>query len=210
MNAKTKKILIFGGIAAIVILWLLKDKLKPIKPEAENINTNNNNNMFIDNNDFIRKFYAIALKIEKTYKIPALFLTAQAALESNFGKSSLTKNGFNFGGIKAKKDQDYILTWTREHVKDPNKYPNRDKSKDKPAAKGKTSILIQDKFAKYPDLESGIKGYINILLLPRYKEAFNFVDPLKFAAEIGNGGYWTDTAYLPKLEKMIIQVKNTI
>jgi len=200
MNKKEKKIIFFSSIGLLIVMLLIKNKVqKPIKEKVTK--------MFTDDKDFLNKMLPIAKTIEENYKIPYLFLLAQTSIETGFGKHA---PGFNFGGIKAREGQEFNLLWTTEHVKDPTKYPNRDKLKDKLLPGGKTSIRILQKFAKYPDLETGIKAYIKILLLDRYKKAFQYTDPLKFAAEIGKGGYWTDINYLGKLDKLMKQIKETL
>ena len=200
MNKKEKKIILFSSIGLLIIILLIKNKVeKPIKNKVTK--------MFANDKDFLIKMLPIAKSIEQTYKIPYLFLLAQTSLETGFGKHT---PGNNFGGIKAKEGQEYNLLWTTEHVKDPTKYPTRDKTRDKALPNGKTSIRVLQKFAKYPDLEAGIKAYIKILLLDRYKDAFNFTDPKLFAAEIKKGGYATDVNYTAKVSNMIDQIKNTL
>lgn len=169
-------------------------------------------NMIIEGpKDYIKLMYPIALKIQSLTGIPYLFMLAQTALETGFGKSSLFTGAFNIGGIKANPRQDFVEAWTTEHVKDPNKFPNRDKTKDKLLPSGKTSIKIKAKFAKYNNLQEGAEAWTKIILLPRYKDAFDYKnDPKKFAAEIKNGGYATDVNYTAKLATLIDQVKQYI
>lgn len=199
MNKKNKNILIFSSISMILIFLFLKKKIKEMQTTAAP-----NNNMFTDKKNYLITMLPFAKQIQNKYGIPYLFLLAQTAIETGYGKHA---PGNNFGGIKAKPGQDFNLLWTTEHVSDVSKFPNRDKSKDKPLPNGKTSIRIQAKFAKYPDIETGLKEYIKILLLDRYKAAYNFTDPKLFAAEIKKGGYATDVNYTAKLAKMIDNVK---
>jgi len=202
MNKKTKNILIIGSISiAFFLLMLYKRKKEEEEEQKEN------KNMFKDKADYLKKILPFAKEIEQTYKIPYLFLLAQTAIETGFGKHT---PGNNFGGVKAKEGQPFNLLWTTEHVKDPAKFPNRDKTKDKLLPNGKTSIRVQQKFAKYPDVETGLNAYIKILLLDRYKAAFNYTDPKLFAAEIKKGGYATDINYTAKLGKMIDEIKTTL
>lgn len=200
MNKKKKNILIVGSISVIFFILMLIKQAK----EKEEANTKN---MFTSKEDYLKTLLPFAKEIQNKYGIPYLFLLAQTAIETGFGKHT---PGFNFGGIKAKPGQDFNLLWTTEHVSDVSKFPNRDKSKDKPLPNGKTSIRIQAKFAKYPNIETGLKEYIKILLLDRYKAAFNYSDPKLFAAEIKKGGYATDINYVAKLSKMIDEIKNTL
>jgi len=161
--------------------------------------------------DYIKLMYPIALKIQSLTGIPYLFMLAQTALETGFGKSSLFTQAFNIGGIKAKPGQNFVEAWTWEHVKNPEAYPNRDKTKDKLLENGKTAIRIKAKFAKFNSLEEGAKAWTNIILLPRYSNAFEYkTDPKKFAAEIKAGGYATDVNYVSKLSKLIDDIKKIV
>ena len=169
------------------------------------------NAVFKDQKDYIKKMLPLALAVERATGIPHLFLLAQSAFETGWGKSSLVPEAFNFGGIKAKPGQDYVTKYTWEHVSDPNKYPTRDKSKDKVLPEGKTAIYLPQNFAKFPDLQTGFDQYKNTLLKPRYSGAFQYKnDPYKFAAEIRAAGYATDVNYTAKLAKMIDAVKKYI
>lgn len=196
---KKNKIFIFLGIGALLLLITKKTYTAVKKMALETPK------------DYIKLMYPIALKIQSKTGIPYLFMLAQTALETGYGKSSLFYNAFNIGGIKAKEGQPYVEAWTTEHVKDVSKYPNRDKTKDKDLGNGKTSIKIKAKFAKYDTLEQGAEAWTRIILLPRYKEAFEYKnDPKQFAAEIKAGGYATDVNYTAKMAKMIDTVKSLI
>lgn len=196
---KKNKIFLFLGIGAFLLLITKKTYTVVKKMALETPK------------DYIKLMYPIALKIQSKTGIPYLFMLAQTALETGYGKSSLFYKAFNIGGIKAKEGQPYVEAWTTEHVKDVSKYPNRDKTKDKDLGNGKTSIKIKAKFAKYDTLEQGAEAWTRIILLPRYKEAFEYKnDPKQFAAEIKAGGYATDVNYTAKMAKMIDTVKSLI
>lgn len=196
---KKNKIFIFLGIGALLLLITKKTYTAVKKMALETPK------------DYIKLMYPIALKIQSKTGIPYLFMLAQTALETRWGKSSLFYNAFNIGGIKAAKGQNFVEAWTWEHVKDVSKYPNRDKTKDKLLESGKTAIYIKAKFAKFNSLEEGVNEWANIILKPRYKAAFEYKnDPKQFAAEIKAGGYATDVNYTAKMAKMIDTVKSLI
>jgi flagellum-specific peptidoglycan hydrolase FlgJ len=83
-------------------------------------------------------------------------VVAQSAVESGWGKSGLTTQGFNFGGVKynpnLKGVVGVISRDTTEYIK------------------GKKVSIVQ-KFSKFKDVESGINGYVNVLLAQRYTKA---------------------------------------
>ena len=198
-----KKYIISGIIifAVIAILRKFTGKKNPHSP-------NQIMSTFASPKDYVTKILPSAKALEKSTGIPALFILAQTALETGWGKSSLVPEAWNFGGIKARTGQPYVTKWTYEYVKDVSKYPNRDKSKDQLQSNGLTKIYVPQNFAKYPDIVTGLTEYSKILLLPRYKSAFNFKnDPYKFAEEIFKAGYATDINYVPKLKTMIDNVK---
>ena len=54
--------------------------------------------------EYIKKYYKVAIKQMKQYKIPASITLAQGILESGSGNSALAKNAKNHFGIKCHKD----------------------------------------------------------------------------------------------------------
>jgi len=207
-----KKYLIFGGIGIVVIYLLNKFKTKPNEQKGAKfggeVNPIKKKIMFSGKTDYIQKMLPVAKAIQQTYGVPYEFLLAQTGLETGWGKSSLVGEAFNFGGIKAKLGQPYVTKWTTEYVKDLSKFPTRDKSKDVKVG-DKYKIFVQQNFAKYDTLEEGLKAYIKVLQLPRYKAAFRETDAVKFATEIKKGGYATDVNYVPKLAKIINEIKTS-
>ncbi len=85
-------------------------------------------------NDFISAISPAARASAKTTKIPASFVVAQGALESGWGTSALSKQGFNLFGVKADAawHGDVLTMDTREFLKGQwvtvaakwRKYPN--------------------------------------------------------------------------------------
>lgn len=199
MNKKIFYILII--IVLIYIIYKFKPKDKKMETESINIKFNGTKN------DFIAKIKPFALQLEKDYKIPYKFILAQTGIETGWGKSSLVNEAYNFGGIKAVKNQDYVTKWTNEVVSNPETFTNRDKSKDKKLSDGKTQIFVPQNFAKYSNLWEGLKGYSKILLLPRYQKAFTHTDAKLFASEIAKGGYATSPTYLKILNSVIDNIK---
>ena len=159
-----------------VIIYILYKLLIPKKMETENI-------IPIGKNAFINFILPSAKMIEKKYKIPYKFIIAQLGLETAWGKSSLTQKAFNFAGIKARPGEPFIEMMTKEFLN------------------GKM-VEIPQKFWRGANIIEGLEKYVKVLLLPRYKEAFKYTDPEKFAIEIKKGGYATDPNYVSKLKNI--------
>lgn len=201
-------------IAIALLMFLLTKKFKVKKmDEIKNSSVVPNEKTkieFKDNTDFIRKMAPIARAIQTKYKIPYLFLLAQTALETGWGKSSLVKEAANFAGIKAVAGQPFITKYTVEYVKNPLDYPKRDVSKDVKQPNGTTKIFLPQNFAVFKDLQDGLNSYVKVLLLPRYKNAYKYTDVPNFAREIRAGGYATDPNYVSKIVNLATSIEKTI
>ena len=66
--------------------------------------------------EFVRQAYAAAAKSSERSGMPAMVTVAQAALESNWGKSRLSQEAQNYFGIKARGKQERIRMCTHECV----------------------------------------------------------------------------------------------
>ena len=111
----------------------------------------------------------------------AKMLVAQDALESNWGKSSLSKD-FNFGGIKAAEGTPFVEKETKEF--DSKKGMHK----------------IKAKFRKFSSLDDYVNYKIDLLNGKRY-QAFTG-DPSQFYHRVKAGGYATDPDYVAKLTNM--------
>ena len=111
----------------------------------------------------------------------AKMLVAQDAIESNWGKSSLSKV-FNFGGVKAVKGTPFVEKETKEH------------SVEKGMHKTKS------KFRRFNSLDDYVNYKISLLSGKRY-QAFTG-DPSQFYSRVKEGGYATDPNYVAKLTNM--------
>ena len=140
--------------------------------------------IYTNKQDFVRDMttaYTKALAAKGISTDYAKMLVAQDALESNWGKSSLSKD-FNFGGVKAIKGTPFIEKETKEY--DSKKGMHTTKSK----------------FRKFDSLDDYVNYKINLLDGKRY-QAFTG-DPSQFYHRIKAGGYATDPNYVAKLTNM--------
>ncbi|MCR5836214.1 MAG: glucosaminidase domain-containing protein, partial [Lachnospiraceae bacterium] len=127
---------------------------------------------------FVVKIYNKALKMEWAYKIPAAIITAQACIESGYGKTVIrdkntNKNSYNIFGIKAKKGQNYVVAKTKEYVN--GRY-----------------ISIDAKFAKYKNYNGALIAHAK-LLKSDYKPSKNKIN--EWAYSLQENGYATDPNY---------------
>ena len=125
--------------------------------------------------------YTKALTVKGISTDYAKMLVAQDAIESNWGKSSLSK-AFNFGGVKAVKGSPFVEKETKEYS-----------SKD-------GMHKIKAKFRKFNSLDDYVNYKIDLLSGKRY-QAFTG-DPSQFYHRVKAGGYATDPDYVAKLTNM--------
>ena len=111
----------------------------------------------------------------------AKMLVAQDAIESNWGKSSLSK-AFNFGGVKAVKGAPFVEKETKEYSSKEGMHKTK------------------SKFRRFNSLDDYVNYKINLLSGQRY-QAFTG-DPSQFYSRVKDGGYATDPNYVAKLTNM--------
>ena len=134
--------------------------------------------------DFVRDMtaaYTKALTAKGISTDYAKMLVAQDALESNWGKSSLSKD-FNFGGIKAVEGTPFVEKETNEHDSEKGMYTTK------------------AKFRKFNSLDDYANYKINLLNGKRYQAFIG--DPSQFYDRVKAGGYATDPNYVEKLTKI--------
>lgn len=120
-------------------------------------------------------------------QIPASFTTAQAALESGWGKSQLAREAFNLFGVKADASWqgDVLEMPTREFL-------------------GGQWVTVIARWRRYPGWLECLDDHAAFLLQnPRYRPAFQFQDGPRFASAIARAGYATDPTYSAKIISII-------
>ncbi len=121
--------------------------------------------------------------------LPASVLLAQAILESDWGRSALSRDHNNYFGIKAPK--------SRPKARNVAQYPTTEFTGDKPRR-------VNALFAHFDSLDAGLAEYARILFLPRYARARAVAaNPFAFAVELQRCGYATDPRYARKLALVI-------
>jgi flagellum-specific peptidoglycan hydrolase FlgJ len=138
--------------------------------------------------DLYGKGIALAIRGTNLF-FPAM--VAQKALESGWGRSGLTREANNFGGIKYNPNLKGVIGSV---TKDTTEF-----------IKGK-KVNLKQKFSKFKDVESGIKAQIEVLLLDRYSDArLKSKTPQEQILMIAKAGYTTTPPkkYLDSLNGII-------
>jgi hypothetical protein len=140
-------------------------------------------------NDYQQAFYDRVWepikRVAAQIGVDARIIFAQAALESNWGRSGLSRNANNFFGIKARSGEPSIGMRTREFING-----------------AWTTITAQ--FRRYSNVLEGIEGYGQFIQRnPRYR---SFIGASGLDAELAAlqaSGYATDPNYASKLKSII-------
>ena len=160
--------------------------------------------------DFVKTYYKYAKQTQDKTGIDARFILAQAALETEWGKSV---PGNMFFGIK---DTDGIngneqLLRTTEVLNNPTvKFPEVISVTKRPD--GKYNYVVKDWFRKYDTPEGSFTDHACFFFTyNRYKKALDVRnDPYKFAKEIAEAGYATAPNYADSLKSVIKTVEKYI
>lgn len=83
-------------------------------------------------------------------------IVAMKCLESGYGESMLTREAFNFGGIKYNPNLPGVVGYV---TRDTTEY-----------VRGK-KVTVPQKFSKFKDVEAGIRATNSVLMSERYKQA---------------------------------------
>lgn len=142
---------------------------------------------------FIQRIAPGAQASAKATGVPASITIAQAALESNWGKSLLAVDARNFFGIKGKGPGGSVKMPTLEWI-------------------GGTFVKVKADFRVYNDLEESIADHARHIAtakwktgIPIYREAMKHTgEPRKFAGAL-EGVYATDPDYAEKLWRVMDQ-----
>ncbi len=133
--------------------------------------------------EFIMRLTTAAVASAKATGVPASITIAQAALESAWGESALTKTGNNLFGIKADslwRGQTLTMN-TKEFIKG-------------------QWVVVPALWRKYPSWQASIDDHAAFLKRnPRYKACFACASAPAFARVLAHAGYATDPAYADKV-----------
>ena len=140
---------------------------------------------------FVTDIYNLCNRIGVAYNnLCPIAVTAQACIESNYGRSTLSKNHHNYFGLKCGK------YWKGKSVK----Y----KTKEEYVQGVLTNIYAE--FRAYDSMEDGVKGYYEFVDTKRYNNLKGITDPTLYAQRIKADEYATSFSYVSNM----ISVVNTI
>ena len=145
---------------------------------------------FTSDNDFINTVGAAAHRSSQTTGVPASVTVAQAILESDWGRSRLSREGNNLFGIKAlgsvSGPAGVVTLTTWEHV-------------------DAGDVVVEAPFKAYYTLEQSIDDHGGFFTRnKRYRPALAVADDARaFAREIQDAGYATDPSYASKLIQLM-------
>ena len=159
----------------LVVSTDASQKSNPVKSEGK---------IYTSKQEFVKDMtaaYTKALAARGISTDYAKMLVAQDAIESNWGKSSLSK-AFNFGGVKAVKGAPFVEKETKEYSSKEGVHKTK------------------SKFRRFNSLDDYVNYKISLLSGKRY-QAFTG-DPSQFYSRVKAGGYATDPNYVAKLTNM--------
>jgi hypothetical protein len=139
--------------------------------------------------DFIKMIGDAAVSYYRDYGILPSLTIAQAILESNWGRSGLSKDCYNFFGMK----------WSKGCGCDYKEYKTKEQRKDG------SYVTITARFRKYRSVAEGIRGYYEFLQYKRYQNLRGVTDFSKACDLIRQDGWATSLSYAQNLKNYIRQ-----
>ena len=139
--------------------------------------------------DFIKMIGDAAVSYYRDYGILPSLTIAQAILESNWGRSGLSRDCYNFFGMK----------WSKGCGCNYKEYKTKEQRKDG------SYITITARFRKYNSVSEGIKGYYEFLQYTRYRNLRGVTDYRKACDLIRQDGWATSLSYAQNLKNYIKQ-----
>ncbi len=145
---------------------------------------------------FVDAYGQYAFDIGKQSGIPYDAILGQAALESGWGKSSLTTEAYNFFGIKVGS------SWTGPTI-------TMKTAEQKPDG---TVYYVDAAFRRYANAGQGFADYATVIhSASRYAPALTYPnDPFKYIQAVAAGGWASDISYASKVSTAIATVQKYI
>lgn len=141
--------------------------------------------------NFISKIAAYVQKYAPDYNICVYSpIIAQAILESAYGTSELAVNAHNYFGLKYRQNRCPTACGIYYKI---GSEQNTDGTY--------TSSAMQ--WMKFPDMESGVKGYFDFINISNYQNLKGVTDPKTYLEAIKSDGYATSTKYVQNLLNVI-------
>lgn len=134
---------------------------------------------------YIEDTEKMAVRIARKNNILPSVMLAQSILESNWGRSELSKEYNNYFGIKAAKKDQGVVFETEEYV---------DGESGRYMENFKKYSSKRESFEHYAKLLSTAKRYEKVKTAKNYKEAAQYIK---------EGGYATDPSYADKIISVV-------
>lgn len=140
--------------------------------------------------EFINRIRPETQSLEKTYRVRASISIAQAALESNWGHSTLSSTYYNFFGVKAAAGQPAVTLKTAEFTDG-------------------HWVTIDGSFRRYDSWQASMEAHAKLLVSgttdnpQRYQGVINATNYEDAAKALYTGGYATDPDYAQKIIAII-------
>lgn len=158
---KRKRALLIAMAFVAALLFLLRPRYEPDRASIMN------------REDFFAEFAPLAQEVGKKYDLYPSVILAQAAAESNFGESELSKHYNNYFGIKGKG----VVLPTME-------------------MEGEEKKMVQDGFRTYGSARESFYDYGKLIAkAPRYEAVRRAESPEAYARALYPAGYSTNPRY---------------
>ena len=161
--------------------------------------------------DFITKHLPYARETEAKTGISALFVLAQSALETGWGKSVSGNNMFGVKATASTPAEKRQLVLTTEILKT-SKAQFPEILKITPREDGTYLYRVRDWFRRYDTPEESFTDHANFFFKnKRYAKALEVKgDPYKFAEAVAKAGYATEPTYAERLKGVISTIARRV
>lgn len=163
--------------------------------------------------DFVRKFYPFAKQTQDKHGISAVFILAQAALESSWGEVAPGNMFFGVKDTDGINGNEQLLKTTEYSQRSDLKFPEII-SVEPVIRNGKKyfKYRVRDYFRKYKTPEECFSEHAKFFYTNgRYRLALGVArDPVQMAIQVAKAGYATDPDYQNKLISIIKTIQKSI
>lgn len=140
---------------------------------------------------FVIDMYNICIRIGVAYNnLCPIAVTAQACIESNYGRSTLSSKYHNYFGLKCGNN------WNGKRVK----------FKTKEEYKQGILTSIYAEFRAYDSFEDGVKGYYEFVNTKRYSNLKGVISPTDYIMKIKEDGYATSYSYVSNVLSVVNKI----
>lgn len=140
---------------------------------------------------FVIDMYNSCKRIGVAYNnLCPIAVTAQACIESNYGRSTLSSQYHNYFGLKCGKN------WNGKRVK----------FKTKEEYKQGVLTMIYAEFRAYDSFEDGVKGYYEFVNTKRYSNLKGVTSPTDYVMKIKEDGYATSYSYVSNVLSVVNKI----